>query len=288
MEIDARFESTRKAGLLGILGNIFLLIIKGFIGFITHSQSMIADSINSASDIFASLMTFLGNKIASVPDDNNHNFGHGKAEYLFSLLISIATILIASKLLLSSVNSFFIGNNFEFSAWLIIVCFITIILKFTMFLYTKKQYNKYENILLEANYKDHRNDCIVTTGTLLSCIFAYYGIFWLDSLVGTLISLWIFFTGVKIFIESYNVLMDMSIDTKSQDEILDLAKSFPDIKEIANFYSTPVGYQYNIFITICVDGNMSTFESHKLADSLEKQIEQIDRIHRVIVHVNPL
>ena len=157
-----------------------------------------------------------------------------------------------------------------------------------MFLYTKKQYNKYENILLEANYKDHRNDCIVTTGTLLSCIFAYYGIFWLDSLVGTLISLWIFFTGVKIFIESYNVLMDMSIDTKSQDEILDLAKSFPDIKEIANFYSTPVGYQYNIFITICVDGNMSTFESHKLADSLEKQIEQIDRIHRVIVHVNPL
>ena len=108
MEIDARFESTRKAGLLGILGNIFLLIIKGFIGFITHSQSMIADSINSASDIFASLMTFLGNKIASVPDDNNHNFGHGKAEYLFSLLISIATILVASKLLLSSVNSFFI------------------------------------------------------------------------------------------------------------------------------------------------------------------------------------
>ena len=288
MEIDARFESTKKAGLLGILGNIFLLVIKGTIGFITHSQSMIADSINSASDIFASLMTFLGNKIASAPDDESHNFGHGKAEYLFSLLISVAMILVASKLLMDSINSFFNGAHFEFSIWLIIVCLVTICLKFGLFLYTKKQYDKYENILLEANYKDHRNDCIVTTGTLFSCLFAFYGIFWVDSLVGTLISVWIFYTGVKIFIESYNVLMDMSIDTKSQDDILDIAKSFSDIKEIANFCSTPVGYKYNIFLTICVDGNMSTFESHKLADELEQKIEKMDRIHHVIVHVNPL
>ena len=64
-----------------IIGNIFLLIIKGTIGFITKSQSMIADSVNSASDILASLMTFIGNKISSEPKDNDHNFAHGKAEY---------------------------------------------------------------------------------------------------------------------------------------------------------------------------------------------------------------
>ena len=73
-----RFKSTKLAGLLGIIGNIFLLIIKAFIGFISNSQSMIADSVNSASDIFASLMTFIGNKIASKPEDANHNFGHRK------------------------------------------------------------------------------------------------------------------------------------------------------------------------------------------------------------------
>lgn len=71
-----RYKSTKTAGMLGIFGNIFLLIIKATIGFISKSQAMIADSLNSASDIFASLMTFIGNKIASKPGDEDHNFGH--------------------------------------------------------------------------------------------------------------------------------------------------------------------------------------------------------------------
>ena len=98
--MEERFESTKRAGLFGIIGNIFLLIIKAFIGLITGSQAMIADSINSASDIFASLMTFIGNKIASEPRDETHNFGHGKAEYIFSLLISLVMILLSVKLLI--------------------------------------------------------------------------------------------------------------------------------------------------------------------------------------------
>ena len=72
-----------------IIGNIFLLIIKGSIGFTTRSQSMIADFFNSAGDVFSSFMTFIGNKIASVPNDDDHNLGHGKAEYIYSMLISI-------------------------------------------------------------------------------------------------------------------------------------------------------------------------------------------------------
>ena len=77
--MDDKFKATKKAGIYGIIGNIFLLIIKAIVGFVSKSQSMIADSINSAGDIFASLMTFIGNKIASVPNDANHNLGHGKA-----------------------------------------------------------------------------------------------------------------------------------------------------------------------------------------------------------------
>ena len=94
-----RYSSTKKAGVLGILGNFFLFIIKGFVGYISNSQALIADAANSAGDIFASLMTFIGNKIASEPDDKTHNFGHGKAEYIFSLFISISMIFVATKLL---------------------------------------------------------------------------------------------------------------------------------------------------------------------------------------------
>ena len=91
--MDERFVITKKAGIYGIIGNIFLLILKAIMGFISHSQALIADSFNSAGDIFASLMTFIGNKIASVPHDENHNLGHGKAEYIFSMFISISMVI---------------------------------------------------------------------------------------------------------------------------------------------------------------------------------------------------
>lgn len=283
-----RFNYTKKASILGIIGNIFLLIIKGIIGFITKSQAMIADSANSAGDIFASLMTYIGNKIASEPRDDTHNFGHGKAEYVFSLFISISMLFVAIKLLYDSTISLIQGSTFIFSWFLIIVCIVTILTKAFLYLYTKKLYKQYNDLLLKANMTDHRNDCILTFCTLISILFSLIGIFWLDSIVGIIISGWIFFTGAKIFIESYNVLMDKSLDNYSKEIILDLINNYKEIKKVDEINSTPVGYQYIVTITIYVDGNMSTFESHKIADDLEKNITAMDNIYNAIIHVNPI
>lgn len=282
-----RFEQTKKAGLLGILGNLFLLIIKGAVGILFKSQAMIADSANSAGDIFASLMTFIGNKIASEPQDKSHNFGHGKAEYIFSMLISISMIIIAFKLLYDSIYTLIYGSKLIFSWLLVIVCIITILVKFALYLYTSRLSKKYENILLEANKKDHRNDCIVTTFTLISILLTLANIYWFDGLVGIGISLWICFTGIKIFVESYNVLMDISIDDKTKEIIMDLAHNYKEIQKMDDISSTPVGYQYVIVLTIYVDGNITTFESHKLADQLERDVASLDKVYRAIVHVEP-
>lgn len=283
-----RFENTKTVGIISILGNLFLLIIKGFIGFISGSQAMIADAANSASDIFASLMTFIGNKIASEPEDNTHNFGHGKAEYIFSMFISLSMILISLKLLLDSIYSIFNQNKIESSIGLIVVCIITIVTKFCLFIYTRKLSKQYKNILLEANMKDHRNDCVVTTFTLISIILSMYNIYWFDGVVGIGISCWICFTGIKIFIESYNVLMDISVDKETQNTILTLANNYKEIKGIENLYSTPSGYKYVVIVTILVDGNLSTFESHKIADNLENDISSLDNVSKAIIHVNPI
>ena len=283
-----RFVETKKAGILGIVGNIFLLIIKGTIGFITNSQAMIADAANSASDIFASLMTFIGNKIASEPQDTTHNFGHGKAEYIFSLFISISMIILSCKLLYDSASSLILGSELKFSWFLVIICIITIIVKICLYLYTNKLSKKYSNILLEANKKDHRNDCIVTTFTLISVLLSLANIYWFDGIVGIGISVFICFTGFKIFIESFNVLMDISVDRKTIDLILDIVHNYKEIEKVDDIYSTPVGYQYVIFITIYVDGNMSTFDSHNLADSLEKDVSKLENVYKTIVHVNPI
>lgn len=283
-----RYKSTKIAGIFGIIGNVFLLIIKSFIGLVSHSQAMIADAVNSAGDIFASLMTFIGNKIASEPSDESHNFGHGKAEYVFSLFISLSMMFIAGKLLIDSITNLINGSKFTFSWFLVLVCIITILTKLFLFLYTRYLYKRNENLLLKSNMADHRNDCILTTFTLISVLLSLVNIYWFDAVVGIGISIWIFYTGIKIFIESYNVLMDKSLDSKTKDIILDLIDTYSEIEKVDEIYSSPIGYQYIVTITIYVDGNMSTFNSHHVADDLEKNVEALDSIAKAIIHVNPI
>lgn len=285
--MNERYESTKRAGIFGILGNIFLLIIKAIVGFASSSQAMIADAANSAGDIFASLMTFIGNKIASEPGDKTHNFGHGKAEYIFSLFISISMIFVAAKLLFDSILSLVYQNELTFSWFLVAVCIVTIIVKLFLYFYTRSLAKKQNNILLKSNMQDHRNDCIVTSFTLFSILLSFAHIFWFDGIVGIGISLWICYTGVKIFIESYNVLMDISIDSSTEEKILQYAHTYPEIKKIDTISSSPVGYQYIVVLTIYVDGNLSTFTSHYLADCLEKDINSFDKIYSTIIHVHP-
>lgn len=286
--MNDRYVAAKKAGIFGIIGNIFLLSIKAMAGFLFKSQAMIADSINSAGDIFASLMTFIGNRISQEPEDENHNLGHGKAEYIFSLFISIAMILASIKLLYDSVVTIMHGSELQFSWILVLVCIITIVLKLILAIYTHKLAKKHDNILIIANFEDHRNDCIVTSFTLISILASLAGISWLDGVVGIGISGWILFTGIKLFAGSYNILMDISLDEDTNDLILDLVHNYKEIKKVSSLYSTPTGYQYVVFLTIYVDGEMSTFLSHKLADSLEKDICMIEKVSKAVIHVNPI
>lgn len=283
-----RFKSTERASVYGIIGNMFLLIIKTIIGVITQSQAMIADSVNSAGDIFSSLMTYIGNKIASKPKDDDHNLGHGKAEYIFSMLVSISMILVSIKLLESSVKALLNPVGYKFSWWLIIVCIATILIKLTLYIYTHSAAKKHSNILLEANAKDHINDCIITTFNLIASLLSLIGILWFDGIVGIGISLWILWTGIKIFEASYNVLMDKSISEENKQKVLEIIKKYDEVKKIQHFNATPVGYKYQISFTIYVDGNLSTFESHDIANRLEKELDKLEEIYLTVIHVNPI
>lgn len=283
-----RDKLANRVGLFGILGNIFLFIIKIIVGLISNSRSMIADSFNSAGDIFASFMTWLGSRISSVPNDEDHNFGHGKAEYIFSMLIGLSMIGVAIKLLYDSVVSIIYGNIVDYSILLIIICIVTIFIKIGLFIYSRFVYKKYENLLVKSNMLDHRNDIIVTSFTLIAIILTKYGIYWFDGVVGIGISIWILIVGIKIFKESYDVLMDTAIDNKSKNKILNIIKSYQDIKRIGDIYSIPVGYNYIVVLTIYVDGRMHTATSHKLADEIENKIlDSNKRIKNVIVHIEP-
>lgn len=283
-----RYKSTKKASVLGIIGNIFLLIIKAIVGFISNSQSMIADAFNSFGDVFSSFMTYIGNRISSKEPDEDHNLGHGKAEYIFSFLISIVMFLTAVTVIKNAIVTYINKTPINFNYYLVIVCIITIIVKFCLYLYTNKLYKRDKNILVKANSKDHRNDCFITILTLVSSISGLYGYFIVDIIIGIIIAIWIGYTSIKLFIESYDVLMDKSIDETTKKEVLEIIKRHDEVLRVNHFNSTPVGYRYQISFTIYVDGNLSTFESHEIANKLEREIEkEIEEIYLTVIHVNP-
>ena len=256
--MEERERIANKVGFFGIVGNILLFIIKIIVGVISNSKSMIADSFNSAGDIFASFMTWLGGRISSVPNDDDHNFGHGKAEYIFSMLIGISMMVVSAKLLYDSTVSLINGNVVSYSNTLIIVCIITIIVKIFLYTYCRLVYDKYDNLLVKSNMLDHRNDIIITTFTSIAIILTKYGIYWFDGVVGIMISIWIFIVGIKIFKESYDVLMDTAIDNESKHKIRGIIKSYEEIKRVGEIYSIPIGYNYIVVLTIYVDGRMHT------------------------------
>lgn len=283
-----RFKSTKIASFLGIFFNLLLFIIKLIVSLITSSQSMMADAMNSLGDIFSSLMTWIGNKIASKPKDHDHNLGHGKAEYIYSLFISVIIMIMAITLIKDSFLSLFSPTEYHFSIWLVIVCLITILSKVSLYIYIHHLSKDFDSLLLKANAKDHLYDAFITCINLSAILLTQYGIYFIDSIAGIFIALWIFYQGFKICKESYDVLMDKTMNPKKRSEVLKIIKKYPNVKHMSHFVATPVGYQYQISFTIYVDGNLSTYQSHKIANQIEQELKKLPEIYFVVIHVNPI
>ena len=105
----------KRVGMLGIVANLFLLSIKFVVGIVFKSQGLIADAINSFGDVFSSLVTFVGGKISSKPADDDHEFGHGKAEFVASLLIGIFMVFVSFKTITSGAKAI-INNEFKYNS----------------------------------------------------------------------------------------------------------------------------------------------------------------------------
>ena len=284
-----RYEAAKRAGIVGIFINIVLLVLKTIVGFISNSQAMIADAFNSFGDVFSSLLTYIGNRISSQEADEDYNLGYGKAEYIFSFLISIILLITSFTVVKNAIKTYLNKDKIIFSYSLIIICIITIITKLALYLYTKKLNKNHKNILIEANSKDHRNDCFITTLTLVSSILGIYGYKIVDIIIGIIISIWIAYGAIKIFKESYDVLMDKAMNKETRDKVYNLIKKHEEVIKVNHFNATPVGYRYQISFTIFVDGNLTTFASHEIANKLEREIEKkIPEIYLSVIHVNPI
>lgn len=286
--MEKREEAAKKVGILGIFINFVLLILKLIVGLMSKSQAMIADSVNSAGDIFASLMSFIGAKVSAKPKDEDHPFGHGKAEYIYSQLISISMVIAALVMLNNSVESIILNEKLEFSIWLVIVCLITILTKFLLFIYARFKYNKWKSILIKASMEDHRNDMVVTLGTLIGICFSLAGIYFVDGIIGAMISIWIGYVGCRLFFDSYKVLIDTTISKEEKEHIKQMSKNYPEILHVDSIATKPVGDKSIIILKISMDGKKTLEECHNISGKLKYDImNKFDYVYDVLIHINP-
>ncbi len=283
-----RTKAIKIVSISGIVGNIFLMLIKLLIGFATMSQTMIADGLNSAADLFSSVMTFIGTHISARPDDAKHPYGRGKVDYLFSLIISIVLMLVAFNLFRDSFYRLFSWHAFKYSFWLLIIAIVSFVLKLGLYFMTIDAAQKYNSFLTFANAIDHRNDILISLLTIVSVIAGYHKIYFIDALFGMLVACWIAYSGASIFASCYNVLMDRTLDTKLTTQMRDTINRVDGVAHLDSLVSKPLGVNYLLIVKVSIDGNLSVFDGHNIAAEIKKQLLQFDLIDEAIVHLNPV
>jgi len=280
-------EAAKRVGVIGIIANIFLLGMKFLVGVVFKSQGLIADALNSLGDVFSSIVTFVGGKISQKPADSDHEFGHGKAEFVASLLIGVFMVMVSLETLYSGIYSIMYNEAFTFSYFLIIVPIITIIVKGILYVYCANKAKKHDSLLILSNYKDHRNDILLSIGVIIGIVFGFYGYYFVDGIVGVLISLVIIITGVHIVKEAYDVLIDKCIDVESMNDIMKTMSEVQGVNHIDSVKSKPTGALHMIIAKVSVDPDMTVKESHKIAGKIREALRENPNIYDVVVHINP-
>lgn len=277
----------KKVGILGVIFNLFLLFVKFIAGIFFKSQGLVADAVNSFGDVFSSAVTYVGGKLSEKPEDSDHEFGHGKAEYVASFLIGLFMIAVSADTLYNSIYSIFQKNTFEISYILVLVPIVTVFVKTILYIYTLNVGKKTESLLVLANSSDHINDIFLSFGVLIGIVSGYVGWYFVDGIVGIVISGIIIRTGTKIAHKAYDVLIDKSIDVKLSKELEEKIMQIQGINHIDSIKSKPTGDKHILVVKISVDPGMTVSESHKIAGKIRCEMRRSDKVYDAIVHVNP-
>ena len=285
--MESSSVAAKRVGIIGIICNLFLLGIKFIVGFVCKSQGLIADALNSFGDVFSSIVTFVGGKISEKPADDDHEFGHGKAEHVASFLIGIFMIMVSIETLASGVKAIIYNEAFVFSWFLIIVPIVTILIKGMLYFYCRLQHKKYNSLLILSNAKDHRNDIVLSIGVIIGIVFGMFGCYFVDGIVGTLISIVIIITGIRIVKEAYDVLIDKCIDIEIVNEIKKCVEQTEGVNHLDSIKTKPTGNLHMVIVKVSVNPDMTVKESHKIAGIIRDNLRKNSNVYDVVVHINP-
>jgi cation diffusion facilitator family transporter len=288
-----RDKQGNLAIIVGLISNLILAGLKSFVGVVGHSPALLADGINSTSDVAYYIVVSAFMRRARKPADDEHPYGHTQLESIGALVVGSFVITTAIAIFWDSINTVYklLTNQVVIqsaSTWALVVALGTVLLKIILTIYTQNIGKQTNNASIMALAYDHRNDIFSALAALIGILLGRSGYFWVDPLAGSIVALVILSTGIEILRNSTEDLMDSVPGVALKKQITDLLSVNSNIKKIDEIHSHRFGPYMVINITICVDGSMSVEDGDKVASSVEKTIfENIEYVRNVHVHYHP-
>ncbi len=273
--------------LLNLSGNVFLFLIKIFIGVLTGSFALIADSLNSLSDVFSSLIALISVKFSCKKPDNCHPFGHERIESITGLIIGIIVAVIGVELIKESIIKIILGNEIKSGFLAVIVLLITIIVKLVLAFFTKKSSDKTKSIALFAIAEDSKLDVLISFTALIGVIGAIKGYLILDPLMALIIAFFVIWNGIKIGIKSSNQLIGKAPSEKIIKKIKLKAIEVKGVKGVHHIKAQYLGSLVQVEIHIVINENLSIQQAHSIGKNVQYEIESMEEIDRVFIHLDP-
>jgi cation diffusion facilitator family transporter len=285
--IDSNKNKERTAGLLGIIGNSILFVIKIIVGITYNSIAIISDSLNSFTDIIASIIVHISIAISHKDPDEGHQFGHKRAQPIAGLIVAIFTGIVGFQVITASIGRLLNGEQIERGLLPIFIVLGVLLTKLFMHLYVKDVATKTKSTALMASAIDHRNDVLISVAVLIGVIAAEFGFPVLDPIVAIFIGIWIIHAGYLVGKENAKFLMGEAPSKELFDEIEKTAKSVKGVIGLNDVCAHYVGTLVECEVHIYVNRKMNIEKAHAIGKEVQKRLESIDDVSRAFIHIDP-
>lgn len=274
-----------------IAGNTLMALVKGLGGILGHSQALIADAIESTTDIFASILVLFGLRYANKPADEDHPYGHGKAEPLITFVVVFLLIISAVIIAYTSIENIKSGKNEIPEKFTLIILGVIIIVKEVFFQVIYRKGKQTNSTALMADAWHHRSDAITSVTAFAGVAVSIYmgkGYESADDWAALLASFFIIYNAFKIFRPALGEIMDEHLYDDMIETIRTSALKVKHVNDTEKCHVRKMGMNYIIDLHLMVNGNLTVREGHQIAHKVQDQImNDIPSITKVFIHVEP-
>ena len=291
-----REKEIYKVTLIGSVGNAVLLTFKFIAGMLGHSSAMLADAVHSLSDFLTDVLVLVFVRISSKPQDTSHDYGHGKFETIASFLIALALIAAAIGIIFSGsmkLATWLKGGQLEAPGTLALwAALLSIIIKEILYRYTVSRGKALESQVMIANAWHHRSDALSSIGAAIGIGGAIIlGNRWtvLDPLASVVVGAMLIKVAAELLKTSMDDLTECSLPAETEEEIIHIIQSYPDVQQPHNLRTRRIGNHIAIETHVRMDGDLPLSQVHNRATSIEHKLkERFGPQTHVTIHMEPV